>query len=108
MTVGAGCHPNKVKVSGPGVAKSGLKAFEPTYFTVDCSEAGQGEQRHRPPRLPVSSLHFLPPLVWAPRWAVTCTCTTSPASGSIAPDDGEESAAVQRGPVIPEGAGAPP
>lgn len=45
MNIGAGCHPNKVKVSGPGVAKSGLKAFEPTYFTVDCSEAGQGEAR---------------------------------------------------------------
>uniref|UniRef100_H3C4Z4 Filamin A n=1 Tax=Tetraodon nigroviridis TaxID=99883 RepID=H3C4Z4_TETNG len=43
MNIGAGCHPNKVKVSGPGVAKSGLKAFEPTYFTVDCSEAGQGD-----------------------------------------------------------------
>lgn len=42
MNVGAGCHPNKVKVSGPGVAKTGLKAFEPTYFTVDCAEAGQG------------------------------------------------------------------
>lgn len=45
MNIGAGCHPNKVKVSGPGVAKSGLKAFEPTYFTVDCSEAGQGEDQ---------------------------------------------------------------
>ncbi|XP_069025341.1 filamin-A isoform X4 [Embiotoca jacksoni] len=43
MTIGAGCHPNKVKVSGPGVAKTGLKAFEPTYFTVDCAEAGQGD-----------------------------------------------------------------
>ncbi|XP_077402560.1 filamin-A isoform X3 [Vanacampus margaritifer] len=43
MNVGAGCHPNKVKVSGPGVAKTGLKAFEPTYFTVDCTEAGQGD-----------------------------------------------------------------
>lgn len=42
MNIGAGCHPNKVKVSGPGVAKTGLKAFEPTYFTVDCAEAGQG------------------------------------------------------------------
>uniref|UniRef100_A0A673XT77 Filamin C n=1 Tax=Salmo trutta TaxID=8032 RepID=A0A673XT77_SALTR len=30
-----------VKVYGPGVEKSGLKANEPTYFTVDCSEAGQ-------------------------------------------------------------------
>ncbi|KAG9477856.1 hypothetical protein GDO78_013048 [Eleutherodactylus coqui] len=43
MTVGAGSHPNKVKVYGPGVAKSGLKAHEPTYFTVDCTEAGQGD-----------------------------------------------------------------
>ncbi|XP_062418891.1 filamin-A isoform X2 [Pungitius pungitius] len=43
MNIGAGCHPNKVKVSGPGVAKTGLKAFEPTYFTVDCTEAGQGD-----------------------------------------------------------------
>ncbi|XP_067302535.1 filamin-A isoform X1 [Pseudorasbora parva] len=43
MNIGAGCHPNKVRVSGPGVAKTGLKAFEPTYFTVDCSEAGQGD-----------------------------------------------------------------
>ncbi|XP_041952722.1 filamin-A isoform X1 [Alosa sapidissima] len=43
MNIGAGCHPNKVKVSGPGIAKTGLKAFEPTYFTVDCAEAGQGD-----------------------------------------------------------------
>lgn len=43
MNIKAGCHPNKVKVSGPGVAKTGLKAFEPTYFTVDCAEAGQGK-----------------------------------------------------------------
>ncbi|XP_041096044.1 filamin-A-like [Polyodon spathula] len=43
MTIGAGTHPNKVKVSGPGVAKTGLKAYEPTYFTVDCAEAGQGD-----------------------------------------------------------------
>uniref|UniRef100_A0A2K6V5H7 Filamin A n=1 Tax=Saimiri boliviensis boliviensis TaxID=39432 RepID=A0A2K6V5H7_SAIBB len=43
VNVGAGSHPNKVKVYGPGVAKSGLKAHEPTYFTVDCTEAGQGD-----------------------------------------------------------------
>ncbi|KAL3966900.1 filamin [Sarotherodon galilaeus] len=43
MNIGAGCHPNKVKVSDPGVAKTGLKAFQPTYFTVDCSESGQGK-----------------------------------------------------------------
>lgn len=41
--MGAGSHPHKVKVYGPGVAKTGLKAHEPTYFTVDCTEAGQGE-----------------------------------------------------------------
>lgn len=41
--MGAGSHPNKVKVYGPGVAKTGLKAHEPTYFTVDCAEAGQGD-----------------------------------------------------------------
>uniref|UniRef100_A0A8C6NZL1 Filamin C n=1 Tax=Nothobranchius furzeri TaxID=105023 RepID=A0A8C6NZL1_NOTFU len=38
-----GSHPDKVKVYGPGVEKTGLKANEPTYFTVDCSEAGQGD-----------------------------------------------------------------
>lgn len=43
MLVGEGSHPEKVKVHGPGVEKTGLKANEPTYFTVDCSEAGQGE-----------------------------------------------------------------
>lgn len=40
--IGEGSHPEKVKVYGPGVEKTGLKANEPTYFTVDCSEAGQG------------------------------------------------------------------
>ena len=44
MLVGEGSHPDKVKVYGPGVEKTGLKANEPTYFTVDCSEAGQGER----------------------------------------------------------------
>ncbi|XP_039460155.1 filamin-A-like isoform X4 [Oreochromis aureus] len=44
MNIRAGCHPNKVKVSDPGVAKTGLKAFKPTYFTVDCSESGQGQR----------------------------------------------------------------
>ncbi|XP_028307385.1 filamin-C [Gouania willdenowi] len=43
VTVGEGSHPEKVKVFGPGVEKTGLKANEPTYFTVDCSEAGQGD-----------------------------------------------------------------
>ncbi|KAG7281045.1 hypothetical protein CRUP_016677 [Coryphaenoides rupestris] len=43
VLVGEGCHPDKVKVYGPGVEKSGLKANEPTYFTVDCSDAGQGD-----------------------------------------------------------------
>lgn len=40
--IGEGSHPENVKVYGPGVEKMGLKANEPTYFTVDCSEAGQG------------------------------------------------------------------
>jgi filamin len=35
-------HPEHVQVYGPGVEKVGLKADEPTYFTVDCSDAGQG------------------------------------------------------------------
>uniref|UniRef100_A0A3B3DX68 Filamin C, gamma b (actin binding protein 280) n=1 Tax=Oryzias melastigma TaxID=30732 RepID=A0A3B3DX68_ORYME len=43
VTVGEGSHPENVKVYGPGVEKMGLKANEPTYFTVDCSEAGQGD-----------------------------------------------------------------
>lgn len=34
---------------GPGVERSGLKANEPTHFTVDCTEAGEGEIRLRPP-----------------------------------------------------------
>ena len=41
--IGEGSHPENVKVYGPGVEKAGLKANEPTYFTVDCSEAGQGQ-----------------------------------------------------------------
>lgn len=32
-----------VKVFGPGVERSGLKANEPTHFTVDCSGAGDGK-----------------------------------------------------------------
>uniref|UniRef100_A0A3Q3JD12 Calponin-homology (CH) domain-containing protein n=1 Tax=Monopterus albus TaxID=43700 RepID=A0A3Q3JD12_MONAL len=43
VMVGEGSHPDKVKVYGPGVEKTGLKANEPTYFTVDCGEAGQGD-----------------------------------------------------------------
>lgn len=47
VNVGEGSHPEKVKVYGPGVEKTGLKANEPTYFTVDCSEAGQGAPARR-------------------------------------------------------------
>ena len=36
-------HPENVRVYGPGVEAAGLKATEPTYFTVDCSDAGQGD-----------------------------------------------------------------
>ncbi|XP_067325489.1 filamin-C isoform X6 [Anolis sagrei] len=43
VMVGEGSYPDKVKVYGPGVEKTGLKANEPTYFTVDCSDAGQGD-----------------------------------------------------------------
>ncbi|XP_072310047.1 filamin-C isoform X2 [Eucyclogobius newberryi] len=43
VTIGEGSHPENVKVYGPGVEQFGLKANEPTYFTVDCSEAGQGD-----------------------------------------------------------------
>uniref|UniRef100_UPI003AAAA42C filamin-B-like n=1 Tax=Centroberyx gerrardi TaxID=166262 RepID=UPI003AAAA42C len=39
--VGRGSHPNMVKVFGPGVERSGLKANEPTHFTVDCTGAGE-------------------------------------------------------------------
>lgn len=46
VTIGEGSHPDNVKVHGPGVEKTGLKANEPTYFTVDCSEAGQGQIQH--------------------------------------------------------------
>ncbi|XP_078730303.1 filamin-C-like isoform X1 [Lampetra fluviatilis] len=43
VNVGEGSHPQKVKVYGPGVEKTGVKANQPTYFTVDCSQAGQGD-----------------------------------------------------------------
>ena len=33
--------PNKVRVYGPGV-QPGVKMHEPTYFIVDCKEAGPG------------------------------------------------------------------
>ncbi|XP_032809983.2 filamin-C-like [Petromyzon marinus] len=43
VTVGEGCHPERVRVYGPGVESGKVKAHEPTYFTVDCGEAGQGD-----------------------------------------------------------------
>ncbi|TMS19569.1 Filamin-B [Larimichthys crocea] len=43
VNVGKGSHPNLVKVFGPGVERTGLKANEPTHFTVDCSGAGDGD-----------------------------------------------------------------
>nr|XP_054595919.1 filamin-C isoform X3 [Nothobranchius furzeri] len=43
VMIGEGSHPESVRVYGPGVEMTGLKANEPTYFTVDCSEAGQGD-----------------------------------------------------------------
>uniref|UniRef100_A0A8C7H349 Filamin B n=1 Tax=Oncorhynchus kisutch TaxID=8019 RepID=A0A8C7H349_ONCKI len=35
-------NPSLVKVFGPGIERTGLKANEPTHFTVDCTEAGEG------------------------------------------------------------------
>lgn len=46
--MGKGSHPHMVKVFGPGVERSGLKANEPTHFTVDCSGAGDGKDGCRP------------------------------------------------------------
>ncbi|KPP72462.1 filamin-B-like, partial [Scleropages formosus] len=43
VNVGKGSHPSKVKVFGPGVERTGLKAGEPTHFTVDCTDAGEGD-----------------------------------------------------------------
>nr|XP_020466872.1 filamin-B isoform X2 [Monopterus albus] len=43
VNVGKGSHPDMVKVFGPGVERTGLKANEPTHFTVDCSGAGDGD-----------------------------------------------------------------
>ncbi|XP_062977412.1 filamin-B isoform X3 [Elgaria multicarinata webbii] len=43
IQIGQGSHPQKVKVIGPGVERTGLKASEPTHFTVDCTEAGEGD-----------------------------------------------------------------
>ncbi|XP_056111319.1 filamin-B isoform X2 [Rhinichthys klamathensis goyatoka] len=43
VSVGKGSHPHKVKVFGPGIERTGLKAHEPTHFTVDCTEAGEGD-----------------------------------------------------------------
>ena len=34
-------NPNRVRVYGPGVER-GVKMNNPTYFTVDCREAGPG------------------------------------------------------------------
>ncbi|XP_077428421.1 filamin B a isoform X1 [Vanacampus margaritifer] len=43
VNVGKGSHPSEVKVFGPGVERAGLKANEPTHFTIDCSSAGDGD-----------------------------------------------------------------
>uniref|UniRef100_A0A667XC07 Filamin B n=1 Tax=Myripristis murdjan TaxID=586833 RepID=A0A667XC07_9TELE len=43
VNIGKGSHPDMVKVFGPGVERSGLKANEPTHFTVDCTGAGEGD-----------------------------------------------------------------
>ena len=43
--VGKGSHPGQVKVFGPGVERTGLKADQPTHFTVDCTGAGEGNRK---------------------------------------------------------------
>lgn len=43
MNIGKGSYPNNVKVFGPGIERTGLKANEPTHFTVDCCGAGDGD-----------------------------------------------------------------
>ncbi|XP_014344981.1 filamin-B [Latimeria chalumnae] len=43
VNIGQGSHPQKVKVFGPGVGRTGLKANEPAHFSVDCTEAGDGD-----------------------------------------------------------------
>lgn len=59
VTIGEGSHPENVKVYGPGVEKTGLKANEPTYFTVDCSEAGQGNT----PSIKITPVSCLYPVI---------------------------------------------
>lgn len=34
---------SKVKVSGPGVEKTGVQPGKPTWFTINASEAGKGD-----------------------------------------------------------------
>lgn len=37
------CEPEKVKVDGPGVEKTGVKASLPVEFTVDTRDAGDAD-----------------------------------------------------------------
>ncbi len=37
-----GADASKVRVTGPGIEPTGVRAEEPTYFEIDASEAGDG------------------------------------------------------------------
>jgi len=41
------CDPSRVKVFGPAVERS-VSVDEPTYFVVDCSDAGPGTSYRQP------------------------------------------------------------
>lgn len=43
LQVNIGAGPDRVKIYGPGVEPGKVKANEPTYFTVDAKDAGNGE-----------------------------------------------------------------
>ena len=73
MNVGKGSHPNNVKVFGPGVERTGLKANEPTHFTVDCSGAGDGKKTNT--SLLASTGHFNQGLLLAMTSVSVCTRT---------------------------------
>ena len=43
MKVGPRSEPGKVKVAGPGIEPKGVKAGQPTWFTIDTEKAGKGD-----------------------------------------------------------------
>jgi len=43
VTVEEACRPEKVRVFGPAIEER-VVIFQPTYFVVDCVDAGPGDQ----------------------------------------------------------------